>query len=263
LLATIPIGIVAVWRKSPEQGHTASDRAIWWKSDGALVCTNQSWAERLALSCGLEAQPVRVREAVMSPWMSAGIVLSLSAAPFFHWLANPLVRIINLTDHRLSIVSDGRVLGTVEPTSAESPAAGIELRLPAGRRRLVAQPPLGAPVFARDVAVQAGSEHLFAPGSDEHCFWLENSGYGRAKSVDPPIVPLEGSTRFWILPLTIDSWFARNPSPASADDRSTGGVMTALRHARCSEAPNGARDPEATGDWQEPMNDYTPLRSEH
>jgi len=35
----------------------------------------------------------------------------------------------------------------------------------------------------------------------------------------------------------IDTWFSPNPAAQSADVRSTGGVLTALRQAPCSAAP--------------------------
>jgi hypothetical protein len=68
---------------------------------------------------------------------------------------------------------------------------------------------------------------------------LEQDAYGKVDKPKSRYRPLPDGT-FWTLPVEVDHWFAKNPDP-SPDERSTGGTLTALRHARCSEAPEGAR----------------------
>ena len=171
--------------------------------------------------------------------MLAGVAVGLMALPFFYRFYRPLVRIVNLTDSRLLVYVDGEMLTSIEPTSAESAAAGVEVRIPAGQRRLQARDPSGSTRATTTVAVRAASPHLYAPASERYCFWIERTGYGRAAGLaaNTEIVPLEGDARFWVLPDEIDSWFSPIRPEMPGDDRSTGGVLTALRQAPCSALP--------------------------
>jgi hypothetical protein len=125
----------------------------------------------------------------------------------------------------------------VEPTSAESPRAGVEMRVPSGQREFSVEDPAGRRVSQSLVKVVAARDHLYAPASREYCFWLETSGYGR-NAPDVSIVPLVGQLRFWVLPGSVDTWFSENPKVSPGDGRSSGGVLTALRQASCADAPD-------------------------
>jgi hypothetical protein len=83
----------------------------------------------------------------------------------------------------------------------------------------------------REVTLSAGGNYLFAPASDDYCFWLETDFYGRnARPQHKQHLP--AGQQFWSLPTHIDAWFGKNPDPG-ADRVSTGGEMTALRQDRC------------------------------
>lgn len=239
--ALFPIVVALLWPRRVAPGHTTAGRAVWWLADGELCCTNARWAAELAVESGTEPKWQRVGERVLSPWMLSGVVLSLGAAPFVFWLYHPLVRVVDLTGSRIEVRLDGRAVGSVQPTSAESPAAGVELRLPAGRHLLESRDPQGKLVAKASVFIRSGAEHLYAPGADGYCFWLETNGYGKAGAYGPVVRPLAGAARFWALPVDVDTWFSPNPAPSRDDVRSSGGELTALRQSRCSDAPSAAR----------------------
>lgn len=239
--ALLPILLGLLWPRRIAPGHSTTGRAVWWLRDGRLCCTNPRWAAELATTAGVEPRRHTLAERVLSPWMLSGVLLALGAAPFAYWMYHPLVRVVDLTGSRIEVRLDGHTVASVQPTSAESPAAGVELHLPAGKHRLVARDDQGHVVASAEVFIQSGAEHFYAPGARGYCFWLETTGYGRAGAAGPVIRPLEGAARFWALPLDVDTWFAPNPRPALHDVRSSGGELTALRQARCSEAPPAAR----------------------
>jgi hypothetical protein len=83
------------------------------------------------------------------------------------------------------------------------------------------------------VRVQGGHAHLFAPGSEGYCFWLESADYGRGRSSEPRREPLEGPPHFWALPTDLGGWFRPVPEQARAEARLTGGTVTVLRQAPC------------------------------
>ncbi|HEY3236162.1 MAG TPA: hypothetical protein VGJ84_15705 [Polyangiaceae bacterium] len=242
--ALLPIGVAAGWREQPRAGHRVAGRAAWWRRDGALACANSVWAAVLAEANGLPVRAALLTEPWFSPWMSSGPLVALLVAPFFYLVHHPMVRIVNLSDALLEIWVDGRKITTVEATSAESPAAGVTLRLPAGHRRLEARASGGRSVLAGEVDVHSTREHLYAPGSTEYCFWLETTGYGRARADGPTIEPMVGAARFWTLPVNVDTWFRENLPPAQGDQRSTGGTLTAVRQAPCAQAPAAVRRAE-------------------
>ena len=65
--------------------------------------------------------------------------------------------------------------------------------------------------------------------------------YGRAKHPKAAMNrALGGHTRFWVLPDSIDIWFAPLPQEV-ADGMSSGGVVSALRHALCVDVPELTR----------------------
>jgi hypothetical protein len=241
--ALVPLALFAIARRGARSGHTATGRAVWWTKRGELACTSARWAAELAASSGSSSRLERSRERVLSAWAFTGPIVLLVAAPLVHRFHNPELRVLNLTENRLSLLVDGRMVAVVEPTSAESPAAGLDVRIPSGRRSLRTLGPDGRDVDAVVVDVESGAYHLYAPASDGHCFWLERTVYGRNRPDGSARQALEGPVRFWRLPRTLDSLFAPNPEPAAADRRSTGGELVALRQARCNEAPADVRHP--------------------
>jgi hypothetical protein len=151
----------------------------------------------------------------------------------------PPLRVVNLTGAEISIYVDGEPFGVVQPSSAESSRAGLQTRVAAGLRTLEARNSEGQPLEHLQVRVEAGQTHLFAPASRGFCFWLESTRYGRATAPDRPLLALDPGQRFWVLRTPVDSWFAPNPLPGAEDERSTGGVLTALRQGRCGDVPPG------------------------
>ncbi len=239
--ALVPVVGSLFWPRRIVPGHTAAGRSVWWLSDGRLACTNPRWAAELAVEAGVEPRRETLGERVFSPWMLAGVLMALGSAPFSWWLYHPLVRVVDLTGSRIELRLDGRAVASVQPTSAESPAAGVELRLPAGKHLLESRDSHGQVVASAEVFIHTGADHLYAPGARGYCFWLETTGYGRAGGQGPVIRPLAGTARFWALPVDVDTWFSPNPAPSRDDVRSSGGELTALRQALCSEAPAAAR----------------------
>lgn len=240
--AAVPLAVRWLVPRRPRSGHTAIERAVWWLSDTELACTSARWAASLSEAhAKSEVRSARLTEPRFSRWLATGPLLALVASIFGWYLHHPLVRVLNLTESRIVVLLDGRPLTSVEPTSSESPAAGVDVRAPAGEHRLVAVGPDGAPVADAVVSLRSGSRHLYAPASGRYCFWLEETGYGRAGREAPRMEPLGAGTELWVLPRGIDSWFAPSPPPLAGDNRSSGGVLRALRQARCEHAPPAAR----------------------
>jgi hypothetical protein len=129
---------------------------------------------------------------------------------------------------------DGGEPVAIEPSTIESPFAGLTVRAPHGTRALVARSTSGALVAQVTAVLDSGHEHLFAPGSAGECFWIESTGYGKERHHD--VRPLVSESRFWRLDVSVDTWFVPSPR-ADTDGRSTGGTLTALRHAPCESAP--------------------------
>lgn len=226
-----------------------------------LLCRNPRFASGL-----LAANPGRVSvgggESTIGPsplagsgglpqpelrWLLAvfGVVGLISAASF--WIHRPELQVLNLTGAPLVLEVDGERVGSVGPTSQESPRAGLSLRLPAGRRRVRALQ--GELVVAEaDLTLLAMARHLYAPASQGHCFWLERLGYGRGNlttgdAAAPRVerLPLTSPLGFWAFDGAVDVWLAPPPEPLLEDARSSGGEVVALRQARCSDAPADAK----------------------
>ena len=246
--AVIPVGASVLRRREPKAGHSAAGRALWWASSSEVVCASPQWAAELARANSTASRTTTEAEPRLSRWMFAGLPVGLAAVWFFYTLHHPTVRVVNLTGEPMVLEIDGDEVVSLTATSSESSSAGVELRVAAGRRRLVARTAAGAPVESEAVVVDSGTAHLFAPGADEYCFWLETTGYGRASEGGREIRPLPAGRSFWRLPVEVDTWFAPNPPPSPGEARSSGGRMTALRQARCSEAPSAVRR-AAGGFW--------------
>ena len=232
--AALPLGL-ALRRSRARRPHTTRARAVWWSPLG-LICTNPSWARRLADLNRVDCQPSAKQKRRFTAWMLAGPMLGTALTPFIHWLCHPLVRVVNLTETELVISADEHPLAAVGPTSVEHPEAGVELRAPAGRRVLRAHDRSGHLVAQDTVLVRSGRQHLYAPGEHDQCFWIETTGYGRDGPQTPTVRELSRNRHFWVLPRGIDTWFDRNPSQAD-DARASGGRLTALRQGRCRDLP--------------------------
>jgi hypothetical protein len=230
----LPIG----WRRRPRAAHTAVGRAAWWLESGELCLTNSRFATELALANAGSVRIVREREPRWTAWMAAGWALVLVLAPLLYWVHRPLVRVVNLTGARLVVYVDRHRLVEVEPTSVENARAGVEVRIPSGQREFLAEGPGGQVVARALVQVRGAREHLYAPGSEDYCFWLETTSYGRVAPPTPRIEPLTGPDRFWALSGRVDTWFDQNPEPPVGDPRTSGGSLVALRQARCADAPD-------------------------
>jgi hypothetical protein len=156
---------------------------------------------------------------------------------------HPQLRVLNLSGQPLWLVIDDARRVALAPSSAESPVSGLTLRLPRGSRRLAALDLEGGVVATAQVELTSRHDHLYAPGSEGHCFWLELTGYGRERS--RRVVSLSSPSRFWTLDTAVDTWFVPSPDPPGGDERSSGGTLTSLRHARCDEAPLPVRAPHS------------------
>ncbi len=239
LLASIPIAVRWLLRPRLATGHSAAERAVWWV-DGEVACTSPKFAESLARANATSSAPRAAAYPAPAPWIYAGVLLAMVATPIGWTFVHPIVRVLNLSPERLLLSVDGHDVGSVDPTSAESPAAGVELRMPSGRRTIVARTPDGTIAASAEVDIRPGTKHLWAPASEGTCFWLEQTHYGRNQA-PAEVRALAGAGRFWPLP-EIDTWFSPNPPASEADGRSSGGSLWALRQAPCSQAPKSVRD---------------------
>lgn len=241
----IPLAVAIGLARRRRPAHPARDvcraegAAVLWTSRHELACRNATFASALS---ALHHVPSRLRRApllTLRPWLTLGPALALAAAWFLYPMHYPALRVVNLSGAELVITVDGEPFGIVQPTTAESSRAGLQTRVAAGLRTLEARTLAGEPLEQLQVRFEAGQSHLFAPASPDYCFWLESTRYGRAVAPDKPILALPPEPRFWVLRAPIDSWFAPNPPPSSDDERSSGGVLTALRQGRCVDAPGG------------------------
>jgi hypothetical protein len=239
LSACVPVVIALFVERVAGAGQTSGGRAVWWLGPHAIACTNEAWATALARRNEAASGAADAREPFAWPLLS-GPVLALALAPLSFSFQHPVVVILNLGLEPFDVVVDGRPVAEVGVTSLESPASGVHVRLGAGVRHVELVSRTGAVLLQQDLELHAGRTHLYAPLSDEHCFWLERDSYGRVEPPEQRYRPLPEGTRFWTLPRDVDTWFHENPDP-STDDRSSGGTLVALRHARCSDAPEEVR----------------------
>jgi len=232
----LPLWLLYGTRHVVSPPASASGKAAFLRDSRHLVCFNADWARQLATSADREAVPVRRRERRINSWMWLSSAAALAVAPNLHALNYPDVVVLNFGDADVDIVVDGRVVGNAEPTSLESEHAGARLRVAAGRHEFQAKSPDGALVERFTARLEPGALHLMTVAGGDYCFWLEEDQYGRAGPEPTRRRRLVASEPLWVVPTRIDSWFSPNPT-ASSDQRSTGGTMTALRHARCADLP--------------------------
>ncbi|MDX2052870.1 MAG: hypothetical protein SFV15_10790 [Polyangiaceae bacterium] len=237
--ALLPSAVLRLWQPEVPEGHTSWGAAAFFNQNGELVFSNAAFAEMVAAE---KAGVLVPRSSVERPslWVASGAVCVLVVSPFLYWLYHPPVRILNLGDEPVSVWVDGAMLARVEPTSLEHPDAGVKLRVRLGERAIEARALSGKVVDARRVRVKVAEEHLYVPVADGYCFWLEMTHYGRTIAGEPERTALGSSHNFFQIPVGVDNWFSPNPAPGSGDRRSTGGVLTALRQARCRDAPPDA-----------------------
>ena len=79
--------------------------------------------------------------------------------------------------------------------------------------------------------------HLIVEGADPRRILLMTFSRRAASEIRP----LLSETRFFVLSADVDTWFAETPEPPRFDRRSSGGTLTALRHAPCPRAPEAVR----------------------
>lgn len=213
--------------------------SVWWLGDGSLACARSDFARAVA---ELNQLGVERRWAFFAGVRSgSALVLGLGAcaAAGAYVLEHPKVRVLNSSGERLWLTVDGAPMGVIESSSIESPADGLELRLPRGARELALADARGKSVATARVTLSSRHEHLFAPQQEGRCFWLEITGYG--KEHGRRVLPLESPNGFWTLKAAPDLWFAPNPQPAQPGSSWSGGTVTALRQAPCELAPEPVR----------------------
>jgi hypothetical protein len=231
--------LARILERAPE-GHAAAGPSVFFRKPGELWARQRDWVERFGEALGLEAgaQPVSTRATRSFASLPLAAIAALLAV-VLHRFHHPPLRVLNLGGGTLVLTVDGRFAGRVEPTSGESSRAGIEVRVPSGRRLLEARDTSGNLLASASVRIFSGRHHLYAPASPETCFWLESRSYGKGRSVgaEETITRLEGEDRFWVLPENLRGWFSPNPRDSSGANL-TGGTSVALRQAPCSEAPS-------------------------
>lgn len=220
----------------PRAGHAAVGHAVFFVGPGELIAARAEWAEDLGRRVGVTAEAASLPR---RRWFSAPLAVATLAgvaAVWFHQFHHPRVRVLNLGEQTLEFSVDGYSMGRVQPSSAESPSAGLELRVPAGRRLLKVRDLDGNLVESASVRLSSGSAHLYAPASPQVCFWLEERGYGHEGGAERRTVlqSADPSTRFWTIPGHVRGWFSPNP-PGGASVPATGGTSVVLRQGLCAE----------------------------
>lgn len=234
IFATFLAALPLIWARSvqpPRQlGHAARGRAIVLRSR-EICCASEPYAMRTTQ--GTEVPCVLIAKAP-NRWHageSFGLILALVLTPCLHHLFFPVVRVVNFTDRTIQILVDDRALASVDPSSGEHPAAGETLRVPSGRHRLRALLDDGTTASDVTVEIRSGFQHLYAPGANDACFYLQRISHGRSRCVGEPIVELHSASRFWVVPNEVDQWFM--PEESLRSGKTTGGVVTLLRMGQC------------------------------
>lgn len=245
IAAALPPILVSVVRRAESPPQTSDGRAVWWVGPAALCCTREGFARDVAELNQAQRTTASVRPPVQRPMMWLGVAIACVFGPATYNFLHPQLWVLNLAAAEFELYSETAALGRVPASSLESPEAGLRLRLGVGGRELRAVDHTGKVVASRRVSIAAGKSYLYAPLSEGHCFWLERERYGRAEAATQGSAHLRllpPDRDFWAMPSDIDNWFAKNPAPAR-DTRSSGGSLTALRLARCTDAPESVRPP--------------------
>jgi hypothetical protein len=147
------------------------------------------------------------------------------------------LRFVNTHEEPLTVILDGKRKLSLSTVATETPDSGTSIRLSAGTHHLRTETPGGLVVDDMDLRVEAFTSYLVAPGHTDQCFFVEHTAYGAAKPRLEPLRELPREERIWALPEIVDAWFVPNPPPSADDKRSSGGVRTAIRQARCGFLP--------------------------
>jgi hypothetical protein len=211
-------------------------RALFLVSEHVLI-GSADFARDVAQHHGVALNETMRLQARFGGWGVLGPIFALIFSPFCYQVLNPSLRVLNFTDQRFTLIVDDHVVGSVEPTSGESPAAGEVFRVPSGWRRLRARASSGTLVADVQVTLQSGSRHLFAPGAKSGCLYVQRVAYGRSSlshEADPRVierVDFESAQRFWVVAPEIEPWFV--PERSVQPGLTTGGVVSVLRMGRC------------------------------
>lgn len=246
LAAALPA--IALLGRSPRPPHTTGGSAAWWRRRGqhgwALVCTHPVWGAQVAATNGASCDVTRTRPTRAPLSLLTSMAVAALAVPAAHAALGVEVRVLNRYAVPAVVVIDGRHRGVVEPSSVESPAAGLQLHLVAGVHpvQLIAQD--GRVLADTTASFRPGVDHLIAASEEPVCFWVERTVYGRASAPRAAREDLPGPGPVWELPGTMHRWFAPNPPTSESDDVSSGGALLALRQGRCGSSRPLAGTPE-------------------
>lgn len=230
IVAALPVAW-SNWLSLPRQlGHAARGQAVVIVPNG-LAFASESYVRLVQPGASEAPKPARLRPRRLGALELVGPVLAIVLTPCLNYLFFPVVRVLNFTDRSLVVSVDERRLGRIEPTSAENPAAGVLLRAPSGRHRITAVDDEGQVASDAVVQIRSGFSHLYAPGANSSCFYLQRVSHGRSQFDGESLVPLSSDDRFWAIPNSVDFWFAPESTLRSA--ATTGGVVTHLRMGRC------------------------------
>lgn len=234
----LPPLVAVLFRPGARDDAQFRQRAVWWNSAGSLVCTQKAWAEQLARENQIALTQAGGRVPRFSALMLSGSVLALILAPTLFTFLHPLTVVLNFGADEVEFWVDGQPRGRLPTTQLETAQAGVRVRIGAGVRTLEFRSAEGQVLATTQAPFEVGKAYLFAPLADGFCFWIERDHYGKSASGTPEreYERLAPGAKLWALPGPIDSWFSKNPD-APPDQRSTGGTLSALRQAPCTETP--------------------------
>lgn len=242
LVGSVPWIAFALWPKKASAGHSSSGKAVYFRPNGTLVCRRAAWGERLARASGVGATRGRWLGEMVTPWLLATWTVSAAGSVLAYETLFPVVHVVNSTNAPFTVLVDGRARAKIESARSEGTFGTVALRVLAGHRSLAARDPSGRVLSDVVAEVGLGRDYLYAPASTGTCFWVETAGYGRTHDTTLR-EPLSSPSMFWVIEPRIDVWFSALP-PRSADGRSSGGTLRAVRRAPCAE-PSSASSTEA------------------
>lgn len=234
-LALLPIAGLGAAR--PLAGWGSAPRVHGLGPLGTCV-ERRELAERLGRE-GRSARSLGLPPLVYRPGWSLIVFIALGLCLVTSAWHHPRVWVINLTRERLWLAVDGGLRAAIDPAGSDPARGALELRLPRGERLLEAFDERHQRVASVRAVLEGGRDHVYAPRSDDSCFWLESTGYGR--DATHQIRPLLSGARFFALDTDVDTWFSPPPAPPRFDRRSSGGTLTALRQSPCARAPESVR----------------------
>lgn len=181
-------------------------------------------------------EPRVVRESdLTAPLVGGAVGVALTATVlWFAW--HPEVRILNATEVAMEVRVDGRQVALLAGIPGEAPNAGVDVRVPEGRRVFRAFALDGRLVDETVGWAGRGHAQLYAPGSEGRCFRIEQRAYGRTPQPRPAVLELPPDQGLISLGVPIDAWFQPNP-PTQRDLWFSGGVRRSLRLGDCPGQP--------------------------